>query len=292
MVCLVLLVGRCRLGILHPPNHHTCAATRSCSAASSSGLGGGTSGSSSTLLSSVVTCEEERGRWRVEGGARWQDEVEAREESGGSRGSSRPQQRSSCPLHRSAAERLQRLPAGRPPPAHPHSPIHILPTWNISPAPSQSEAVTMGVCTYRNPRSCGRRDGCWRELGSGGGQAAASCCAQDGPGRMQRQQEARYAPRQGDNSSNRSGNSSGSRVCSSSCTTCLEELVGGVGQRVADACHRANRVGAAAKWNDRWRAESPACTPLCCRAGPSAGVLRPIGWRLLSVSRCHPPTLR
>lgn len=28
------------------------------------------------------------------------------------------------------------------------------PTWNISPAPSQSEAVTMGVCTYRKPCSC------------------------------------------------------------------------------------------------------------------------------------------
>lgn len=27
-------------------------------------------------------------------------------------------------------------------------------TWNISPAPSQSEAVMMGVCTYRKPLSC------------------------------------------------------------------------------------------------------------------------------------------
>lgn len=27
-------------------------------------------------------------------------------------------------------------------------------TWNISPAPSASLAVMMGVCTYRNPLSC------------------------------------------------------------------------------------------------------------------------------------------
>ena len=26
--------------------------------------------------------------------------------------------------------------------------------WNISPAPSQSEVVMMGVCTYRKPFSC------------------------------------------------------------------------------------------------------------------------------------------
>jgi hypothetical protein len=33
------------------------------------------------------------------------------------------------------------------------------PTWNISPAPSQSLAVMMGVCTYRNPDS-------WKNLRS------------------------------------------------------------------------------------------------------------------------------
>ncbi len=30
-------------------------------------------------------------------------------------------------------------------------------TWNISPAPSQSEQVTMGVCTYRKPS-------CWKKV--------------------------------------------------------------------------------------------------------------------------------
>jgi hypothetical protein len=31
------------------------------------------------------------------------------------------------------------------------APFNIVVTWNISPAPSQSEAVMSGVCTYWNP---------------------------------------------------------------------------------------------------------------------------------------------
>lgn len=34
-------------------------------------------------------------------------------------------------------------------------------TWNISPAPSASLAVMMGVCTYRKPSSCGCRTQVW-----------------------------------------------------------------------------------------------------------------------------------